>query len=213
MIYNVNTFDGLVNTITITANRNDTSFINQIPTFISLTEQTIFIRLSTLGNENYVTSNFTPGNGVIPKPGDWGRTNKISYINDKGNLNILFRLSVPTLETFNPDTINPSKLPERYYSDYGYYYSMISPTPSQALNFNMAYFGKIPPLSPTNQKNWNSVYGYDMLFNGCMQRAYEFLNDDTWAAYYGDKFDKSISDYEKYDKQRLSDTSVAVENE
>lgn len=218
MINNVNTYNGLVASITKWANRNDSSFIENIPVFISLTEQEIFIKLSTLGNEYYVTSSFTPNNGIIPKPGDWGKTSKIFYIDSNNKTHVLFRLSVPTLEVFNPDVEFPSGNPAgsnlpRYYSDYGYPYIIISPTPAEAFNYTLSYFTKIPPLSVTNQTNWNSRYAYDMLFFGCMQKAFAFLNDTDWATYFGNLYTQGISDYNSYDKQRLTDASVAVENE
>lgn len=208
----VYTYAGLITAITQWANRTDTVFLSNIPLFISLTEQEIFIKLSTIGNEQYVTATFTPNNAIVPKPSLWGRTSRISYIDSVGKLHVLTRSSVPYIETDNPDTINSSVDLPRYYTDYGFPYMLISPTPTDAFNFVWSYFEKVPPLTDENQTNWNTLNAYDILFSGAMEKACIFISSEDksfWASKYAD----GIASYANYDKRRLSDTYISVENE
>lgn len=214
MVANVQTYNGLVTAITQWANRNDTVFISNIPLFVSLTEQELFWKLSTIGNEVYATGTFTPNNGTVPKPALWGRTTRFSYIDSDNNIQVLKRVSPSYIYTYNPSVTSPSSgSTPTYYTDYGFPYFLISPTPTTALPFELAYFQKIPPLSVTMQTNWNTQNVYDALFFGAMQKACTFLNASDWAQYYAGMYEAAIAGYDAYDKDRLFDATTKARAE
>lgn len=213
MTVTLQTLDGLTTAIMQFANRNDTVFISNIPIFVSLTEQELFIKLSTIGNEQYVTGTFTPGNGIIPKPALWGKTTRFTYIDQNGNLQTISRMNVSTINEFNPSVTSPSLGGNpREYSDYGFPYWLVSPTPAFAFNFSIGFFNKIPPLLPTFQTNWYTMNAYDVLFYGCMEKACFFINSSDQQMWAG-KYVQGISDYGSYDQTRSGDATTSVEFE
>jgi hypothetical protein len=211
---NVNTFNGLIAAITSWTNRNDAIFISNIPLFISLAEQQFFIDCSTLGNESYVTGTFNAANESVPKPAMWGQTLTFSYIDSLGNIVILerstyeFIRSLAPASNIIPTTALPTTQAPKYYSDYGYNYFIISPTPQAALTYEIAYFQKIQPLSLTNQSNWITQYAYDALFWSCLDKAYRFLDNVADADTYQQKYQDRIAAINEYNKGRKWDRTA-----
>lgn len=210
----VYTYAGLISAIAQWANRNDTIFIDNIPLFISLTEQEIFWKLTTIGNEVYATGNFSANNATLPKPALWGKTARLTYIDADDKLQVLNRVSLSYIQKFNPTPNSPTVTANpRFYTDYGFPYFLISPTPKEAFVFELAYFQKIPPLSPSMQTNWNTQNVYDALFFGSMHKACTFINAADWSAYYAGLYEAAIAGYTAYDQNRLSDATTKVKAE
>ncbi len=209
MIDNVNTYNGLVQAIQQWVNRNDPQFISNIPLFISLAEQQFFIDCSTLGNEFYVTTTFTANNESLPKPVNWGETLTMSYIGADGKIVVLKRVSYEMIRSFAPaNNISPNATTPRYYSDYGYDYFIISPTPVSTYTVEIAYFGKTQMLSEVNQTNWITENAYDALFWSCLDKAYRFIDNNTNADAYLNKYQDRIQAINTYNKGRKSDRAV-----
>jgi len=206
---NVNTYNGLVQAIQQWTNRNDQVFIANIPLFISLAEQQFFIDCSTLGNEFYVTSLFSANNESFPKPVNWGETLTFSYIGPEGNIVVLKRVSYEFIRTYSPANNISTNMPiPRYYSDYGYDYFIISPTPTVAYPVEIAYFGKIEPLTIVNQTNWITQNAYDALFWACLDKAYNFIDNSADATIYAGKYQERIKAIITYNKGRKYDRTV-----
>lgn len=213
MVATVQTYDGLVASVISWANRNDADFATNVPLFISLTEQELSITLATLGNEEYLTGSFTANNGIIPKPAGWVDTVRFTYLDTLGNEIVLEKSNVSRLQVEYPSTLIASPILPRYYADYGYFYWMIGPTPTLALNFLVSCFVKQNPLSESNQTNWNTMFAYDLLFWGSMHKACVFINNTEWAAYYANLYQTGIQNYMSQDKGRLQDSTDKVEKE
>ena len=209
MIDNVNTYNGLITAIQQWTNRNDTLFISNIPLFIALSEQQFFIDCSTLGNQFYVTTTFTANNESLPKPVNWGETLTISYIGADGNIVVLKRVSYEMIRGFAPaNNISPNGIKPRYYSDYGYDYFIISPTPVEAFPVEIAYFGKIQVLSSVNQTNWITENAFDALFWACLEKAYRFIDNVADADAYLNKYNDRIQAIKTYNTGRKSDRTA-----
>ncbi len=208
---NVNTYNGLLTSIQQWANRNDQVFINNIPLFISLAEQQFFIDCPVLGTEAALTGVFSANNSVIPKPALWGQTLTFSYIDASNNTVILERIPYETIRAFAPinnvipTTTYPLAGNPQYYSDYGFNFILVSPTPVLALNFELIYLQKVQPLSISNQTNWVSQYAYDALFDITMYFAYRFLDNTPNADYWYTKYQDRVAAINNYDIGRRSD--------
>lgn len=214
MMTQVNTYAGLILAIQQWVNRNDAVFISNIPLFVSLAEQQFFIDCSTLGNESYVTGTFNANNLSVPKPALWGQTLTFSYINSVGRIVVLKRATYEFMRTFvpanniAPTTASPNAQQPEYYSDYGYNYFMISPTPLVAFEYEIAYFQKIQPLSANNNANWITQYAYDALFWSCLNKAYGFIDNQQDAELYEKKYQDRIQAINTYNKGRKWDRTA-----
>jgi hypothetical protein len=179
--------------------------------FISLTEQELFIRLSTIGNLVYTMGNFIPDNQILPKPGNWGKSSLFFYIDSNNEIAFLTRLTTGSSIYTNSDLEATNAPQPRYYSDYGFPYLIVVPKPTVAYPFYYSYYAKVDPLSPSNQSNWLSINAYDILLAGCMHKACIFICDWDGAALYKAMYDEGIANYQSYDKDRLQDANVNPE--
>ena len=211
MVAQVQTLNGIVSTVIQWANRNDEEFALNIPLYVSLTEQELFIRLSTLGNLVYTTGFLVPNNPILPKPGGWGKTYQFFYIDENNQVVFLDRETTGSAIYTNSDLLATNSPPPRYYSDYGFPYLIVLPTPTVAYPFYFSYYAKINPLSEANQSNWTSINAYDILLWGTMHKACIFINDSNWAAFFKSLYDEGIEGYNKYNKDRLQDATVNPE--
>lgn len=205
MINNVNTYNGLVEAIKEWTKRNDAVFISNIPLFISLAEQEFFIDCSTLGNQFYVVTTFTANNESLPKPANWGETLTLSYIGSDGKIAVLEPVSYEMIRNFAPSNNSIPNISPRYYSDYGDDYFLISPTPISDYKVEIAYYGKIQPLSLYNQTNWITEKAYDALLWSCLDKACYFIDNMTNANAYLSKYKDRVDAINKYNAGRISD--------
>lgn len=198
------TYDGLVSEIASWSriSVNDLNFISRIPTFIALAEQQLFMDCTTLGNQSYVLSQFTPGQSIIEKPVGWGRTISLSYFRNTQTV-YLQRQTVEYNEMFH-SAINVSGIPQ-YYSDYGYDQIQVLPAPDLSYSFRLAYYVKIPPLTRHNTENWYTRNAYDILFYSCMDKAMTYQGNSNLSALYHQKYQERLAMISNYDKERLLD--------
>ena len=214
---NVNTYNSLITATQQWTNRNDPVFINNIPLFISLAEQQFFIDCPNLGTEAYVTGAFTPNNPTVAKPALWGQTLTFSYIDNTDKIVVLNRVTYELIRSFAPGnnivpvTTNPYYGNPQYYSDYGYNFFIVSPTPTEALTFELAYYEKPQPLSITNQTNWVTEYAYDALFWSILDKAYSFLDNGQDAQVYAGKYGERIQAINHYNAGRRFDRTADAE--
>ena len=68
------TYDSLVEDVIKYSERNDESFVTQIPRLIMLTEQSIAAEIKTLIQLNVVNTTLAAGDSVLEKPVRWRKT-------------------------------------------------------------------------------------------------------------------------------------------
>jgi len=208
---NVNTYTGLKTAIQEWANRTDTIFINNIPLFISLAEQQFFIDCSTLGNETYITGTFNANSGIVNKPALWGRTLTFSYLDATNSIQVLQRSSYEMIRSFIPkQASNPIANLPQYYTDYGFNYFLISPTPIAAYNYEICYFQKIQPLSLSNETSWITENAYDALFWSSMDKAMRFIDNMADAEMFKSMYQERVAAINAYNDNRLVDRTANI---
>lgn len=188
----VMTWDSLVQDLINYPQRStDTVYIAQIPSIISLGEQTLITELKIRGDEKYVTANFLAGQAVRVKPARWKETISLNFGSGSS-----FTLRKPLLERSyeyiryywpDPTVATATDLPE-YYGDYGFNHFIIAPTPFVAYPFELVYYELWQPLDATYQTNWLTMNAPDLLLYSCLCQAIPFLRDNpqipVWQAYY-----------------------------
>ena len=208
MTLNVNTYTGLLTAIQQWTNRNDAVFIENIPLFISLAEQDFFYDCPLLGTQDYSTGTFNANNATVPKPALWGQTLTFSYIDGDNNVVIMTRVAYEYIRDLVPNKSNtPSSYLPQYYTDYGYNYFLVGPTPLQDFKFEIAYFKKAEPLSLSNQTNWITQYAYNVFFWCCLDKAFRFIDNIPEADAYYQKYQAGVQTLVGYDRDRKNDRS------
>lgn len=208
MSTNLYTYNSLLTAILVWCNRSqsDATFVNQIPIFITLTEQQMFSEYTTLGNQVYATSAFKPNDGFIQKPALWGKTLTLNYLDAQSNITVVQRATYESSLMYSGTyTANGSPV---YYQDYGYNFIKLIPTPQIAYNFELAYLEKTTPLSPNIQSNWNTINAYDILFYGSLEKAYLYLDNTQKQQEFLTRFREAAGFMSSYDQGRLLDRTA-----
>lgn len=188
----VMTWDSLVrDLINYPQRTTDAVYQAQIPSIISLGEQTLITELKIRGDEKYVTSAFQIDRAVYDKPARWKETISISFGTGSGfnTINPLLERSYEYASMYWPNRAVSNVLnPPEYYSDYGFNHWLISPTPPVAYPFEVAFYELWQPLDATHQTNWLTANAPDLLLYSCLNQAIPFLRDNPqipiWQAYY-----------------------------
>jgi len=68
------TYDSLVEDVIRYSERDDTSFVQQIPRLIAMAEQEIAAQIKTLWELNVVTTTLVPATGTLLQPTRWRKT-------------------------------------------------------------------------------------------------------------------------------------------
>lgn len=185
--------------------RTDAETFYQQDNFISQAEQLICRESKNIGLETYVSSAFTPGLSVIPKPGRWRRSLTFNFGTGMTNniRNQLYYRNYEYVRLFWPDPTITA--PPQYYSDYGYYNIIIAPTPDQAYPFEYAYLQLPEPLSSANQTNWITDYAPDVLFYAILLEAVPFLKNDERIPVWESAYARGLASLNNQDDQRRVD--------
>lgn len=187
--------------------RTDVETFYQQLNFLSQAEQRICRESKNIGLETYVSSTFTPGVSVIPKPGRWRRNITFNFGTGADNniRNQLYFRNYEYIRLFWPDP-TVTGVPQ-YYSDYGYYNLIIAPTPDQAYPFEYAYLQLPAQLSTSNQTNWLTDYAPDVLFYAILLEAVPFLKNDERIPVWENAYARGLASLNNQDDLRKADRS------
>jgi hypothetical protein len=199
------TYASLLDNIQDYANRNDQDFIEAMPGFVYLTNTSLCTLIEGLGEEMIVTSTFIPGVPAYPKAANWRTPITMNYGTETG-FNEQTQMFPRTYEyciSYAPDAT--ALAPPLYYSDYGFNYFWVAPTPDLAYPFKYSYLQMPEALTIGNQTNWFTNYAPDVLLAGCMYEAMLFLKNYDEAARWEMKRDKGVSLINSQNKRRYQD--------
>jgi len=202
------TYTSLIQMVEDYINRLDTDTINRIPTFIELAQHQLSDACKTVGQEDYIVSQFIPGVSVYQKPVGWRRSVSINFGTGADfNTRKILELQVYEylrLYTKNPDD-NTKWGEPLFYSDYGFTNFLVAPTPLLAYPFEFCYI-KIPDLlSVTNQTNFWTNFSPSLLFNSTMFQAHFFLQNYDQASAYQVEVEKGTTRINDQDTLRKVD--------
>ncbi len=177
------TYNSLVADIEVYAERSESAFTDQIPSFISLAENRLTAEVKALGYQRYVTGAIN-GN-TVDKPARWRNTISLNITTNSERV-FLKERSYDYCRLYSP---NPSSTGvPKYYADYGYEHFFIAPTPDAVYDFELAYYERPEPLAPANQTNWTTQYAPQLLLYASLIEAATFLKNpdqlQVWQALY-----------------------------
>lgn len=194
------TYDSLVEDVITYSERNDASFVSQIPRLIMLTEQSIAAEIKTLMQLNVVNTTLIAGNPVLQKPARWRKTTSMK-INGQPVLN----RSMDYVTQYQTESDNGQPL---YYGDYDYDHWALAPIPDSNYPLQIIYFSRIQPLDVENQENLLTREAPQALLYGTLLQAQGFLKSldkiPVWKSYYAD----AIAALKGEDQRRMIDRSA-----
>ena len=213
------TFTGLSAEIPIWTNRNDSVFIAEVPNFINLAQQRIFIDCPTMASQQYVQGTFTPNNNLVSVPALWGSNLTFEYsvpgANNTNNIVVLQYVPFELTQNFENQSggVSTQGTLPRYYSNMGLNYLIVSPTPTEAYSFQIAYDTNNPQLMTSQQTNFITQQMYDVLFLATMYYAYCFLGNAVESQAYEQRYTARIQAYQQYNAGRKFDRTANAQKD
>jgi hypothetical protein len=171
----------------------ETTFVNNLPLFIRLSEERILKSVQiTLFRKN-AQGSVTSSNQFLNCPSDFLAPFSLSYTDASGNKNFLEFKDVSFLQEYNQ---NPSTTgTPKYYAQFDNSNFNLAPTPSSSFVVELHYFYR--PASLTDGADsgttWLSINAELTLLYGALIEAYVFMKGDPdLSATYDKRFQESL---------------------
>jgi hypothetical protein len=194
------TYDSLVEDVIRYCERNDASFVEQIPRLIMLTEQSIAAEIKTLMQLNVVNTTLTVNDPVLEKPARWRKT-----ISMKINGQPVLNRSMDYVTQYQ--TESPTNQP-LYYGDYDYDHWALAPIPNDDYAVEIIYYSRIQPLDITNQENLLTREAPQALLFGTLLQTQGYLKNTDKLAVWKGYYDAAISALKGEDQRRMVDRNA-----
>jgi hypothetical protein len=194
------TYDSLVEDVKRYCERNDASFVDQIPRLIMLTEQSIAAEIKTLMQLNVVNTTLLVNNPVIQKPVRWRKT-----ISMKVNGQPILNRSMDYVTQFQSESPTGQPL---YYGDYDYDHWALAPIPNSAYTVEMIYYSRIQPLDIENQENLLTREAPQALLFGTLLQTQGYLKNTDKLAVWKGYYDAAIVALKGEDQRRMVDRNA-----
>ncbi len=195
------TYDSLVEDVIKYSERNDESFVTQIPRLIMLTEQSIAAEIKNLIQLNVVNTTLAAGDSTVEKPVRWRKT-----VSMKINGEPVLNRSMDYVTQYLSEA--PAGQP-LYYAEYDYDHWGFAPSADQAYPVQIIYYSRIQPLDITNQENLLTREAPQALLYGTLLQAQGFLKNTeklaVWKQYYAD----AINALKSEDATRMVDRNTS----
>jgi hypothetical protein len=200
----VMTYDSLVEDVIRYSERDDTSFVQQIPRLISMAEQEIAAQVKTLWELNVVTTTTTTGNpgSVLIKPARWRKT-----VSMKINGEPVLHRSQEYVAQYQAES---SQGQPKYYADYDYNHWMLAPVPNAAYPVEIIYYSRIQPLDVTNQENLITQEAPQAILFGTLLQAQGYLKSPDKLAIWKQMYDNAMNALKSENNSRNIDRNTNV---
>jgi hypothetical protein len=198
------TYDSLVEDVIRYSERDDTSFVQQIPRLISMAEQEIAAQVKTLWELNVVTTTTTTGNpgSVLIKPARWRKT-----VSMKINGEPVLHRSQEYVAQYQAES---SQGQPKYYADYDYNHWMLAPVPNAAYPVEIIYYSRIQPLDVTNQENLITQEAPQAILFGTLLQAQGYLKSPDKLAIWKQMYDNAMNALKSENNSRNIDRNTNV---
>jgi hypothetical protein len=180
--------------------RNDASFVEQIPRLIMLTEQSIAAEIKTLMQLNVVNTTLIVNNPVLEKPVRWRKT-----ISMKINGQPILNRSMDYVTQFQTESSPGQPL---YYGDYDYDHWALAPIPNSAYSVEIIYYSRIQPLDIENQENLLTREAPQALLFGTLLQTQGYLKNTDKLAVWKGYYDAAIAALKGEDQRRMVDRNA-----
>ena len=172
---------------------SETTFVNNLPLFIRLSEERILKNVQLSLFRKNATANATVGNQYLAAPSDFLAPFSLSYMGDNNDKVFTEFKDVSFIQEYNPDASTTGA--PKYYAQFDNANFILSPTPNDDYVMELHYFYRPVSLTagPDNGTTWLSVNAELTLFYGAMVEAYIFLKGDPdMMAMYDKRFQESL---------------------
>ena len=171
----------------------ETTFVNNLPLFIRLSEERILKSVQLSLFRKNVTANATAGDQYLSCPTDFLAPFSLSYRNSGNDKVFIEFKDVSFIQEYAPDAAVTGA--PRYYAQFDNQNFILGPAPNSAYPMELHYFYRPASLTagPDDGTTWLSINAELTLFYGAMIEAYLFLKGEPdLLASYDKRFNESL---------------------
>ncbi len=156
----------------------ETTFVNQLNTFIKNAEQRIFTEVQLSIFRKNASGTFTANQKFLVFPIDFLAAFSLSIINNSQQ-EFLLRKDVSFIQTVNPNSATTGT--PKYYSQFDNRNLIVAPTPDQAYETELHYYYRPASLTAgaDSGTTWLSNYAPLALLYASLYEAYTFMKGET----------------------------------
>lgn len=171
----------------------ETSFVNNLPLFIRMSEERILKNVQLSLFRKNVTANATIGNKYLAPPNDFLAPFSLSYMGDDNDKVFVEFKDVSFAQEYTPDSSTTGS--PKYYAQFDNENFILSPTPDDNYVMELHYFYRPASLTAGSDSGttWISINAELTLFYGAMVEGYIFLKGDPdMMSIYDKRFQESL---------------------
>lgn len=172
---------------------SETTFVNNLPLFIRLSEERILKSVQLSLFRKNATANATVGNQYLSSPSDFLAPFSLSYRGDNNDKVFAEFKDVSFVQEYNPDASTTGA--PKYYAQFDNANFILAPAPDDDYEMELHYFYRPASLTagPDSGTTWLSVNAELTLLYGALVEAYIFLKGDPdLMATYDKRFQESL---------------------
>jgi hypothetical protein len=173
---------------------SETTFVNNLPLFIRLSEERILKSVQLSLFRKNATANATVGNQYLAAPADFLAPFSLSYMGDNGDKVFAEFKDVSFIQEYNPDASTTGA--PKYYAQFDNSNFILAPAPNDDYVMELHYFYRPASLTDGSDSGttWLSINAELTLFYGAMIEAYLFLKGEPdLLANYDKRFQESLA--------------------
>ena len=193
------TYTTLTQSIQDWTDNAETTFVAEIPFFITNAEERIFKSVDLEYFRKNVSGTFTSGNKFLAVPSDYLSSFSLAFVDSSGNTNFLLQKDVSFIQEYTPGGTSTTGNP-KYYAPFDVETFIVSPTPDSAYTAELHYFYR--PASITTDDSgttWIGTNASDALLYGSLVEAYTFMKGEADVIkMYSDRYMEALSRLKNY---------------
>lgn len=193
------TYTTLTQSIKDWTDNSETTFVAEIPFFITNAEERIFKSIDLEYFRKNVSGTFTSGNKFLSMPSDYLSSFSLAFVDASGNTNFLLQKDVSYIQEHTPGGSSTTGNP-KYYAPFDYQNFIVAPTPDASYVAELHYFYRPTSITTVDTGvTWIGTNASDALLYGCLVEAYTFMKGEAdIIKMYSDRYMESISRLKNY---------------
>ena len=188
------TYDELKTALQDYTENDETSFVNNLPVFIRLSEERILKNVQLSLFRKNVSGTMTASNKYLAVPSDFLAPFSLSFVDSGGDHEFLDFKDVDYVQTFNPDASTTGD--PRYYAVFDINFFILGPTPSANSTTELHFFYRPASLTAGagSGTTWLSENAELTLLYGSLIEAYLYMKGEPdLMAQYEKRFAEALT--------------------
>ena len=187
------TYDQLKTAIQDYTENDETTFVNNLPTFIRLSEERILKNVQLSLFRKNATASCTASNKYLACPGDFLAPFSLSLAGTDGDKFFIDFKDPSFLQSYTPDSTTTGS--PRYYAVFDVDNFILAPTPNRSFTAELNYFYRPASLTAGSGSGttWLSQNAELTLLYGALVEAYLYMKgEQDMMGYYDKRFQESL---------------------